>query len=200
MLSLEETSQNVASESGCCKALAYLTEGIYGYLQEVDGYRAVCRRHEGTAMAHAHDGELEVTRFFESGSNAAAHLQSALRQLPHWEESPCRRSGGRGRYQHPLRLVPCGIVWEERRLLVRARHLRSPPLVQVDLVVPSRESDFPELPLKRLADALRCHEFLIPGVIAHSLPPPSGHGTQLLGIREYLSRAMPPNLYASQCI
>lgn len=176
-------------------ALACVSAGLYAYLLEIDGYRAICSRHQGTAVIVARSEVLRVVRFFESRSGAVAHLTTALMQLSHWPEH------GPAAAIHPGRSFPVEgeFVWENRQLGIRTRRLRAGLLVGVELTAPPWDGDLLELPLRRLANVLRCHEFLIPEIKHPAAAPPAGEDG-FLGIREYLKRTMPPNLVASQCI
>ena len=212
MLNAEEPGIGAPGEPGDANGLACLTEGIQAYLQEIGGYRAVCRRHEGTTTVDMHEGELRVARCFENSGETVAHLTSAVRLLPGLPGSAAGgRSGNDGTVRHggsaarkagrhdPPCIVRRDIVWEGRRLLVHACLRPSSGVLRVDLCVFRWESDLPELPLRTVATALRCHEFLVPDGVALPLPVPAEEG-QGLGVRDYLTRAMPPNLLAGQCI
>ena len=87
MPSNEETRTGASNEAADADGLTCFTEAVYAYLQEIDSSRAVCVRHEGTAGVRERDGGLQVTRFFKRNGQLAAHFDSALRQLPHWEDA-----------------------------------------------------------------------------------------------------------------
>ena len=208
MTSGEESRIGPASEPDHANALALLMEGISAYLREIDSYRAVCRRHEGTAIVDERAGDVRVGRSFESSRRTLGHLKSAMQLLPRSYGDAPRRSGHDRYGRHPQSLarivkhdlpclLQCAVVWEGRRHIVHARRRTSPAVLSVDLFISPLESGLPELPLRTVAMALRCHEFLVPDIIALPLAvrPDEKHG-----VREYLKRAIPPNLSASQCI
>jgi hypothetical protein len=198
MLSRDD-SFGKTKETGLVDGSASLAAGLYAYLQEVDGYRIVCRRHGGKAAVDAQEGGVRVTRCFESGSATVAHLQVATQLLPRWKRRISEERGAGKRRDGPRLLVQCDVLWEGRRLLVEAFQPSSTAVLHVELSLWPWESDLPELPLRMVATALRCHEFLLPDGIARPLPVPAdGRGGR--EIRAYLMHAMPKNLYASQCI
>jgi hypothetical protein len=213
MLSTQETTAAAKGDLGHVESFTCLVEGVSAYLQEVDGYRDICRRHEGRAAVVEKDGELRVARFFKNQSETVAYLRSAVQQLPSAQgphrhldgqggtSKSQRLRSGRGTNREPLPCLVCrAISWEDRTLLVHASQQTADAPVEVDLRVLATERALPELPLRTLAGVLRCHEFLIPEVIATPLPILAGQDPAFVGIREYLARAMPPKLYASQCI
>jgi len=185
---------------GDIDAVALLTGGIYAYLLEVDGYRSICRRHEETATVEQDDGVVCVVRCFEPAAEAVEHLRTAVQLLP-----PPRRDTqpnhhhGEGDSQPP-REVRQDVIWEGRLLHVRAGVQCSSAVLRVEVRVSPWESDFPELPLRTVATALRCHEFLLPDGVARAQPIREADQPKAHGVHAYLKCAMAPNLYASQCI
>lgn len=175
------------------------TEAVYAYLQEVDDLRAVCRRHEGTAGVLEQEGILQLTRFFAPNSQITTYLESTLRQLPAWETDALWPDAERRACQSST-FSRHTIVWEGCPLVVKVFFPTAAPFLQVDLLVPPWDGDLPRLPLRTLADALRCHEFLVPQAIAEAVPPPTDRQTRFLGIREHLERATPLNFCAAKCI
>lgn len=184
-------------------AMACLVQGLVTYFQEVEGYRAVCRRHEGTAVVReARDG-LWVVRCFADGGRACAHLASALRLLSTPDDAAgdhardeSRRWAIAGRSSRSA--LQAHVSWEGRQALVRARTRQAVLKVEVQILPPA--GDLPDLPLRALATALCCHEFLVPDGVAPALPCPPHSGARGDSIREYLTHAMPPKLAARQCI
>src|SRR6266496_1507125 len=57
MLSNERPGIDHPGGPGQTDELACLTEGIYAYLLELDGWRSACQRHEGMATVDDHEGE-----------------------------------------------------------------------------------------------------------------------------------------------
>ena len=183
--------------------LTGLAEGLYAYLQEVTADRDLCRRHEATIAVQQLDGELRLARCFENSSRTVSHLAGAIRLLPRWR-TPRGRKGGEGERPPGTHDVPCllrsDIDWECRRHLVQAQIHPLSEALSVKVSVFPWECELQQLPLRTIATALRCHEFLVPEGTALPLPVPGGDGRATEGIRAYLARTMPPNAYASQCI
>src|SRR4051795_193995 len=57
----EDNRLDALRESRDDDGIACVREGLYAYLKEIHGYRAVCLRHEGSAAVEQCDGELQVT-------------------------------------------------------------------------------------------------------------------------------------------
>lgn len=208
MLSTPGPPTDLPVEPGHSDGLSSVVEGIYAYLLEIDAYRAVCRRHEGTATVDEQEGSLRVTRRFQNRGETTAHLTAAVRLLALRQRCRGRRGNGRGRRGCSVArdnnldicsLVRRNIIWEGRPLRIGVREQGSRTVLHVDLCVYPPASDQSELPLRAVATALRCHEFLVPDTVALPLPGP-GEGQERGSIREYLARAMPANLYASKWI
>jgi hypothetical protein len=172
---------------------ADLADAFCAYLLEIDGYCDVCRRCEETAVVHERLAGLEVARFYEFRDPTLSHLRSALGVLGGNDEIAQSR-------KHLFTpLLRYSLLWEHRLVLVAASLFPADAtLLQVTLFLPHVESDLPELPLRTLAHALLCHEFLVPELIASPRPPP--RLPRSLSVFDYLQRAMPEKLYASQCI
>jgi hypothetical protein len=172
---------------------ADLADAISAYLLEIDGYCDVCRRCEKAVVVHKRSAGIEVARFFEFRDATLSHLRSALGVLGGNDEIALARK----HLSAPL--LRYSLSWKHRRLLVAASLFQADmALLQVTLFLPHLVSDLPELPLRTLAHALLCHEFLLPEPIAFPRPPP--RLPQALSVFDYLQRAMPEKLYASQCI
>jgi len=74
------------------------------------------------------------------------------------------------------------------------------PILKVELVLQPNPLRPPELPLRLMASLLRCQDALLPEFIAKAQSPYSHHDIKFLTVREYLTKHMPENLYASQCL
>ncbi|MDD5055781.1 MAG: hypothetical protein PHZ00_05960 [Candidatus Peribacteraceae bacterium] len=192
---------------------ASLTEAILSYLQEVQEQRALVARHEGSAAIHtASSKQLEVYRMFERNAETAQALRSAAEKLPSWENALYWKQEG-GKWEtiareiearmvkhsklHPI--LSRGIVWNNRPMFVHAYKYEPDPRMKIELVLPSVPSPMPELPLRIIAEALQCHDYLVPEYTAKPLPPYEGHDANFLTLSEYLSQTMPTELYATQC-
>jgi hypothetical protein len=198
----------IPDEPGAEHAIHDLVQGLAAYLQEISDYGTVCRRHEGTATVCERGGTLRVIRSFQPGSQAVTHLFETVELLPRWRWGAPRTNGEAagaltGRAQDgPGPRLPgrWDLAWEGRRVLVEAG--AHPPAfhIEIEVCLFSREGELPELPLRALATALRCHEFLVPDGVAPALPRHPEPEREDCDISEYLLRAMPPKLIASQCI
>lgn len=189
-----------------------LVKGIYAYLQEIDHYRSVCERHAATAAIHTKGEALQVYRLFARDADAARTLHQVTKSLPSWEESCFWKGDGqcwkklqrdvesrmqKHSEQHPI--VTKGIAWRSMPVLIHAYKFEPDPMMKVELMVPKISLRSNELPIARLANVLECHEYLLPSYSAKALPLYHRHDVNFLTLGEYLSRTMPPSLYASSC-
>lgn len=186
-----------------------LGSAVLSYLEEIDGYQQVCLRHEPTTAVYASPLALRLVKSFPWTPAAAEYLRRAVEALPGWEEtllwkawaedcvalekafSDKNVSGGD--------VATRGIAWEDKPVLVRARSRNDKPLLTVDLVLPSVRGVLPELPLRRAACCLLCHEHLLPEAIARPLPGSTADQSEACTLREFVLRATPHNLYAGKC-
>ncbi len=182
------------------------------YLADIDGMQSICRKHEGTSAIHTKGKELQVYRMYLSGSKLAEHLHEAAGKLPGWEESPFwSMSGGSWekirkevedhveRHSSQVHISSRGVLWEDTPVLIHAYKFDADKYLKIELILPEYASPLPVLPLRRIIQALHCHEFLVPEFIAKPKPPYAGHEADFLTLTDYLSRTMPPELYATRC-
>jgi hypothetical protein len=192
--------------------LGALSEAVSSYLEELDSYRAICLRHENTATAYATDRATHLVRVFARDEQALTHVRRAAKARPGWEVSPFWEAGRERREQllkdvrrkratRPSRapLLCRGIAWEGRPMIVLVT-VPDRKIVRLELILPPLYQEMPELALRTVASGLRCHEYLLPESVARALPPSRSPVTRALPLREYLTRATPQNLYASQCV
>jgi hypothetical protein len=190
--------------------LSALAAALAAYLAELDGYRAVClRRGRSASIWDGGDG-LRVRQEFGAADAVAETLRAAVLRLPGWDETAwwpagrerwaglMRRTKAEAASAGGRRVALRGVAWDGRPALVSAGVPPGAAWLCVELVLPPLPADLPELPLRRVARALGCHEFLVPPSVA--LPPQASPGGGALTVREYLKRAMPNNLAVSQCI
>lgn len=182
---------------------ALLAEALRNYLREVDDWRRVCTRHEQSAIVRESETGLEITRRFADREVNGRLLLAALARLP-TEKRLAPKSlpfgGARGRLSSADESDDArrSFRWQGRTVAVRSGpDPADGALLRVTLFVPPPVSDLPVLPLRVIAEALRCHEYLVPTGDAALAIPPQFSG---LTISAYLERAMPSNLYASQSI
>ena len=192
--------------------LRTLTLGITSYLHELEDNRQACLRHADTAAIHTRGEELQVYRLFNRSEETCKSIRRASDMLPGWKESPFWKAEGKAwqaiqegvlsRMEKHKELLPIcteGISWEGRPMLVHAYKFEADPVMKVELVLPQTGTRPQGLPLQVIADALRCHECLVPPFVAVALPPYERHEAKFQTITEYLSQKMPKELYASQC-
>jgi hypothetical protein len=183
---------------------------VSSYLEEVSGYVEICGRHEKTTAIHARGRSLQIYRQFPRDEATAASIRSMAASLPAWADSPFYRSGGAvwvkterevsarmTRHGRLLPIVTRGVVWDGMPLLVHAYKFEPDPFLKVELLPQAILRDLPDLPLRIVAKALSCHEYLVPAHVASPLPPYRGHEARFDTIAEYLREAMPEGLYAT---
>lgn len=194
-------------------ALDSFSEAAYSYLGEIDECLARCMKHSKTAAIHTRGTELQVYRMFQRDEATARQMHEATKSLPSWEESPYWRSQKdewkrmaasvtrrmeKHSSQHPI--ITKGIVFNNVPMLIHAYKFEPDPTMKLELVLPEYPGSNEEMPLKRIATALECHERLVPPFVAPALPPYSHHETRFQTLGEYLTEKMPQSLYASGCI
>jgi hypothetical protein len=191
--------------------LSLLAQGFDLYLSELDRYRALCLQHESSTVISAWGPQPLVRRKFEVRASTLSFVCSRVEQFPPWQRTP-HFGVEQKRWEHLRRgllarsasdpgsrpLLCRGIAWEDRAFLVHAFACGSTPVLHVGLLPLPTPSDLPELPLRAVADTLRCHEALLPNLAALDNDAPDAAGDWLT-IRHHLARATPQNLYASQC-
>lgn len=187
-----------------------LADALWSYLAEVESYSTICRRHQGTAGVKDTGAGVRVSQYVPAKERIITSLRSSVGMLPGWEKTPFWSSEGKRwkrlhqgleaklQGQAGLRIIGVrGIGWEEHPLLVSACVSVSDALLRVDLWQLPVPTDLPELPLRTVARILRCHEHILPASVAFAVPFPPD--SEALAVEEYLRRATPQNLCASQC-
>jgi hypothetical protein len=198
---------NLGQENGS----QLLAEALHRYRQEIIEQSELCKRHTPSAAIHTKGKELQLYRLFERDEAVATQLRRATDTLPSWKEALEWDSDGKkweklerdvtarmSKHQELLPIVTKGIAWEGRPMLVHAYKFEADPMMKVELVLPHVERELPVLPLRILAQALGCHEYLVPQELAQARPPYERHETDFITIPEYLSQTMPAALYATE--
>jgi hypothetical protein len=192
--------------------LASVAAALGRYLEEIDGYRRLCDGHRSTAAIRTPMKWLQVARSFEDTPDMVRRLQEVLQKLQPWEESYYwarlgtqweafkKRSAAHitppgGAIEH---LVLRGFVWMHTPVLGHVYRLPGHAGVSVELSAPPLPTDLPVLPLRALALLLDCHESLVPPRLAAAIPLKAHQQAKSWTVKEYLSRTMPPRLYASR--
>ena len=198
--------------TGTCdnNGVVMLGEAFYEYLQEIEAARQICCQHQSTAAIHERGTELQIYSIFKREERTAAELRSNTDFLPDWKQSPYYRADGRrwGHLQsriekqmakhtklHPI--ITRGVNWEGYPMLIHAYKFEPDPVMKIELVLPTYQSEAPPLPIKTVAAALECLDFLVPSYVTTPLPPYDHHETKFSTIFEYLRRVMPKDTYAS---
>jgi hypothetical protein len=181
---------------------------IDAYLRYIIELHAVCVRNESIAAVTDSFGTT-VSRYFRAADVPAAQLRASVSGLPSLNESPYWDGGeppipgvatGReAQATHAVPIVGRGACWDGRPVYVRAD---SGPgdTVCLTVQVPPIAALAPELPLRTLAVALRCHEHLVPPSSAKAVLLSELSLARVRSPLEHLKRAMSSKLYASQCI
>jgi hypothetical protein len=184
---------------------------VRAYLAELDAYRSAVLRCEPWATVRDRKDGLRVRQDVALADGAAESLRAAVRRLPGWDEtvwwpserklwkSLLYRERAEARVASRRLAMLRGVSWNGRPVLASA-WADGDSRLAVELILPPLPSDLPELPLRRVALALRCHEHLLPTSVTPPLTPPVPLAGGHLTVRGYLSRAMPKNTAASQCI
>lgn len=196
---------------GGSDGLELLSQALHGYHQEIDAQRSLCDKHTPTAAIHTKGKELQLYRLFERDEATAEHLRRVTDALPSWEETLDWNREGKNweklerditgrmtKHEELLPIVTKGVSWEGRPILIHAYKFEADPTMKVELVLPHVELENPELPLRTIASALRCHEHLVPEGLAQARPPYERHEAEFISIPQYLSHTMPPELYATR--
>jgi len=189
-----------------------LMVGIYSYLTELKDMRDACMRHQDSAAIHEKGEALQIYRLFDRAFGTAQYLLRATERLPSWEQSCFWHSDAeqlsklqrdvaarmnKHKKQHPI--VTRGVAWEGYPILIHAYKFEPDPIMKVELVLPDVEEELPQLPLKKVASALKCHEYLIPKSVAEAKPPYERHETEFSTLWDFVRRSTPPSLYAAYC-
>ena len=191
-------------------ALFLLTEAIMSYLEEVHACRTVCQRHESTTAVCDMQKMLRFAKFLPWTAAAAASIAAAVKCLPGWEMSPFWTTEKadwldmkRAVEQHQTGdrvdrlIVSRGVSWQGRPILVCVSSAQSRRFIAVELALPHRGGDLPELPLRAAAHTLLCYEYVRRGVAPRDLLHSAADVPGFLTLYKYLMRAVPQNLYAS---
>lgn len=193
------------------ESLCLFAEALDGYRQELVEQASFCKKHEQTAAIHDKGKELQLYRLFHRDAAVAEYLRKTTETLPTWKEALDWSSEGQKweklerdviarmtKHGKLLPIVTKGVTWEGCPVLVHAYKFEADPVMKVELVLPHVERELPTLPVRTIASALRCHEYLVPSELAEARPPYERHEADFLSIQQYLSQTMPPSLYATE--
>jgi hypothetical protein len=182
--------------------VADLATALAAYLASVERDSRLCLAQEQFAWVSGGE-DVRISWTLPADRGVTAALRASVAGLPGWDESPFWHSGLR-RLEGapgplPAPLVVRGVCWQGRPVLVEARRESRRGRLRVELLLPALLRDWPELPLRRLADGVRCYLRLVPDDLARAAPRGPGPSPGAETVTAYLTRTMPPDLYASQC-
>lgn len=195
----------VAADDEDQDGVAGLATALGAYLGELSGYADTCRRHQDAAVTGDPSGAIVLTRTYTWAESAVAHVRDAAGGLPGGELPPFRgpdakSRAGAARARASGHLVfTRGVEWEGSPCLVRVVSLCGRRFLVVALLLPAVPGALPELPLRRVARGLSCHEHLLPLDVAPPLPRGSGPPRPGESVCEFLARVTPPGLFAGKC-
>ncbi|MDD4318997.1 MAG: hypothetical protein PHW10_01590 [Candidatus Peribacteraceae bacterium] len=188
--------------NGLCRAL-------YSFVSEIGRQRDLCIRHRFTTAIHTKSKELGVYRMYGREEEAIKYLRDAASSLPPWEEAALfdwegvkwnkvkaqiDRRVGRHKELEPV--VSRGVAWKGNPVAIHAYKFEVERFFKIELEMLGETARQPERALKTMAEALECHDFLIPEAVAKPKAPYTKHEAAFLTIDEYLSRKLPPDMYA----
>ena len=187
---MSSASQRSLSEQPCSKkggedllidedGLSLLSGAIYGYFEEIEFCRSICKKHNETAAVHTRGKTLQVYRLFNLMKLLQDRFATRQRELPGWKEASFWKSHQQV-WERTLRqiesrmahhgkqhaIITRGIDWNGTPLIVHAYKFEPDSVMKVELVLPPSNIPAPDLPLQTMAAILQCHEYIVPGFIA----------------------------------
>lgn len=190
------------SNGSTCTDLAH---ALCGYLHEIERCRSLCAKHESTTGIHLRGIEEQVYKLYSVEQQTSQHLHQAVERLRSCDDNPnlqrLERQVQNRTKKHGklLPIVTKSVLWEDRPLLIHAYKFDADPNMKVELITDSTDETGQELPLRRIASVLQCHEYLAPEFIAPPLAPYDRHEVAFTTLSAYLADKMPSDLYATQC-
>lgn len=181
---------------------------MYSFIREIGAQRDLCTRNSDITAIHAKGKELGVYRMYVREDKVIKQFREASLSLPPWDEALCFDwEGGQWnkvkaqidrrveRHKEQFPVVSRGIAWKGNPIYIHGYKFEDEAFFKVELNMLGTRAKEPERALKTLAEALECHEFLIPDEVAEPKPPYTKHEAAFLTIDEYLSRNLPPDMY-----
>jgi len=185
-----------ATTPGSCDGLGFLADALACYFAEVETWRAACERHQPTVAVRAAD-RVRLTRRFPRERSLPKSLAERLNRLG--KASPPRPSVKDDIC--PPGLTGEWVEWEGRPLLVIVGADAGGGSVEVEVAfLPQHCGDLPENPMRAVASALACHEYLVPGNVASPLRVADWADGSHLTIAQHLQRAGSQTSLTVQCI
>ncbi len=157
-----EAEQNLKQFASC----------ILDFVMELDGYRQTCIRHDkSTAVTLAKNGTLWLRKKYELTDDVQETVDRTVGAMEDWKESPWWHKWDtwddlKERMEKREKPLVCtGVHWEGWPMLVCITV--SEKSVTIATASPAVGSEtLPELPLRKAAMALRCHEHIVPEWLA----------------------------------
>lgn len=174
--------------------LEMLAHALYLFLQEVDGYRAVCVKHDATTeLFRARNDTVWLKKSYEETPDLLDQLTRTVERLEGWETSI---------WKHDLRqwkamdkriaressLILRGVTYEGRPMLVRV--CRKDNVLEIHLAIIAVWLPGGDFPMRAVSEGLSFYEMLMPGYFGK----PRGVSRLKTGdypIHAYLKRTMP---------
>jgi len=198
-------AHNTSSASDNLNALC---RALHSFVVEIGTQRDLCIRNRDTTAIHAKGKELGVYRMYERDEKPIKHLRDAAAALPPWKDALLADWEGAewdrvkaqidNRVERHTKLetiVSRGVAWKGHPVCIHAYKFEAEPRFKVELEMLGSIAKRPEQSLKILSEALECHDFLIPTVVALPKPPYEKHEAAFYTIDEYLSRNLPSDMY-----
>lgn len=185
-----------------------LCRALGSFFEEFGAQRDLCIRNRNMTAIHAKGKELGVYRMYDRQEEAIKQLRDATAALPSWDDAALFDWEGNDwnkikseidrrthRHKKLETVVSRGVTWRGRPVCIHAYKFEVDPVFKVELEMLGTPAKRPEFALKTLADALECHEFLIPSEVCMPRSPYVKHEAAFLTIDEYLSRNLPSDMY-----
>lgn len=179
-------------------------EAIYMFLQEVDGYRKVCMRHDpSTQIVTAKNNTLWLKKRYKNDQAILTHTEKVIGNLEGWEHSTFRNqladweeTEKRIARERNL-LMNRGVAWEGLPVLVTI-HLMGDE-IQVSTGQMATHDLIDGFSLKRASRGLGLHESLAPSDIWEPVAVAANRNGDF-PIRAYLRRTLPNDLIEMKCL
>jgi len=161
--------QAADESSATIRQLAHV---MIDFLMEIDGYRQMCIRHDrNTMVTHTKNRTLWLRKEYKWNKELQELVTRTLSALDDWEESPWNSD------QDDWNRMKKRVEEQEQLIASKGTHRKGWPVlvtvqIKEDNIIVSTASPFvdhihqPELPIRKAAMALECHEHLVPEYFA----------------------------------
>lgn len=172
-----------------------LARALYMFLEEVDGYRSRCVKHEkSTALRAGKDGMVHLSRQYKASEGAMQHIKTYLEQAESytesrwlWDSREWQRMEKKAARQQGVTLAK-GIHHEGWPMMVTVRGDGDDIIVSISL--PSlAKLGMEDFPIRQVSTGLLMHEHLVPECFG--TPQPVKHNREgYYPIGAYIRRVM----------